>query len=373
MENTTVNMINTTEHTGKNNTMVLAMCGVETMDRCYTQYGFKYTVVILNIISVFVNISHIRILRRMATSNSTTYMFVLQLISAADLQSTLHMLTCFCSIHELFVGQHIYYAAALAAIMSHSSLVKYASLATASIERYLSLCHPLHGTLRCDRFCSRLTQIKITAACFWCSTIFVPFITKFFDDLCMGPMFGPINAEKTKGVSLMLLDAVYIFAITMLMLFSHINTQRQIVSMRSFQDASENRNVKLATKYILIINILYYTCLLPGIVVMALKRYGINASNFTWVANISYSSYGILNVLIYGLRSKAYRIQVKNTLFTRKTVIRPIMTRSVADQRKIATVSVSKNENSADASTSHYPPVNGTGCSKSWVGEHSTV
>ena len=163
MENTTVNMIDTTEHTGKNNTMVLTMCGVETMDRCYTQYGFKYTVVILNIISVFVNISHIRILRRMATSNSATYMFVLQLISAADLQSTLHMFTCFCSIHELFVGQHIYYAAALAAIMSHSGLVKYASLATASIERYLSLCHPLYGTLRCDRFCSRLTQIKITA------------------------------------------------------------------------------------------------------------------------------------------------------------------------------------------------------------------
>ena len=73
----------------------------------------------------------------------------------------------------------------------------------------------------------------------------------------------------------------------------------------------KNKNSSRADSYMIIINIMYYICLVPGVIIMILQPLGYAISSHAkWVIYALYSCYGILNVVAYGLRMKSYRVVV---------------------------------------------------------------
>ena len=122
---------------------LLQMCGDDTLSRCYTYEVAKYIVLGLNILSVLVNISHIVLVRRVPELHCSTYLFTLQLISVADIYSTTSLLSILCPLHEALLGKNIYYASLVGTIDSHSGLIRFDTLAVASLERYLCICWPI--------------------------------------------------------------------------------------------------------------------------------------------------------------------------------------------------------------------------------------
>lgn len=322
MDNSTFNFTDDINYSTQN-TQLLQICPGDSLDRCYTKYAWKFLVAALNFSSILVNVLHIALLHRVTALRGSTYLFILQLISIADIYATLNVLACFCSFHKLFLGEHVYYAAALAAIKNHAGLVRFDTLAVASLERYLSICYPLLGTSYCDRYWSRNSQIKWTAAFFWIASLAISFASTFvFDEeLCMDPMFGPSTTSLALSVSRLLYTS-YVLFLTLLMLFCHINTMRQLQSMGRLRNRryTQDRTSTQAAYYILIINVMYYVCLIPAVLVIIIQS---NTQAYIdtigWVIYALYSCYGILNVVVYGWRTNSYRTVAQN-IFSRNRI-----------------------------------------------------
>ena len=304
-------MINTTtnETTLRNTAMVLKMCGNSTLDQCYTTGIVPKNIVIgLNVLSVLVNVFHILLVRRVSELQGSTYLFVLQLISVADIYSATNLLSILCRLHKALLGRNIYYTSVVGLIKSHGGLIRFDTLAVASLERYLSICYPIFGTLRWDRICNRLTLVKIIASIFWTTSFILSLIENFvFNiDMCLLPFNGP----STSSTLTRILSTSYITVLTVVMLTCHISI---IIRLRRTGVTREdkNKNSSRAASYIMIINSMYYLCLVPGVIIMILQPLGYAISSHAkWVIYALYSCYGILNVVAYGLRMKSYRVVV---------------------------------------------------------------
>ena len=305
-------------------TMLLSVCENHSMDQCNTELAWKYLVVTLNITSILVNTLHLVLLNRIAALRGTSYLFILKLISIADIYSTVNILACFCDFHRLFLGENIYYAALLAAIKNHGGLVRFDTLAVASIERYLSICYPLCGSLHCDRLVSRKNLVRLIAVSFWTFSLLVSFFTMFAfsDGLCLAPMFGPSNIRNTPSIS-QLVNMGYIIILTIIMLFSHIATLRQLKLIQRrgdhMQGAADDRLSTQAVYYILTINIMYYICLVPAVIIIILKPLGLTVDDLAWSIYALYSCYGSANVIVYGWRNSSYRTLAIALLVRNKT------------------------------------------------------
>ena len=287
---------------------LLQMCGDDTLSRCYTYEVAKYIVLGLNILSVLVNISHIVLVRRVPELHCSTYLFILQLISVADIYSTTSLLSILCPLNEALLGKNIYYASLVGTIDSHGGLIRFDTLAVASLERYLYICWPIFGTLRSDRICTRLTLVKIIALIFWTTSFILSLIENFvFNfDMCLLPFNGPSTSSSLTRI----LSTSYISVLTLLMLTCHINIIYRLREAGVTRE-NKNKNSSRAASYIIIINIMYYVCLVPGVIIMILQPLGYAISSHAkWVIYALYSCYGILNVVAYGLRMKSYRVVV---------------------------------------------------------------
>ena len=288
--------------------MLLRMCGNSTLDQCYTTgTAPKYVILGLSILTVLVNVFHILLVRRVSELHGSTYLFILQLISVADIYSTANLLSLFCLLTKVLLGKNIYYASVVNLIKAHSGLIRFDTLAVASLERYLYICWPIFGTLRSDNICNRLTLVRIIAVSFWAMSFIVLLVQNFLlnHDVCLLPLYGP----STSSGSTRLLSGSYVAALTILMLICHIKIiYRLHRSATTGED--RNRNASRAASYIIIINVMYYVCLIPGMVTMILQPLGVDISHAKWVIYTLYCSYGILNVVVYGLRMKSYRLVV---------------------------------------------------------------
>ena len=304
-------------------TMILYVCDNHSMDSCNTKLAWKYLVVILNFTAILVNTLHLMLLNKLTSVRGTSYLFILKLISIADIYSTLNILSFFCAFNKLFLGEHIYYAALLAAIKNHCGLVRFDTLAVASIERYLSICYPLHGSLCCDWLTRRNHLVQLIAISFWISSLLVSFFTKFLfsNELCMAPMHGPTNIGNTPSIS-MLVNTGYTSILSLIMLFSHIATLRQLKHIRGRGERIQGADDRLSTQavyYILTINIMYYICLVPAVIIMILKPLGLAVDDLAWSIYTLYSCYGSANVVLYGWRNSSYRALARGLLMRNKT------------------------------------------------------
>ena len=332
---------NSTESVSGDN--ILRMCTHDSMERCYSDFAWKYLVAAVNIISLFVNIFHIIILRRLPAIRGTPYSFVLQQISVADIYAIMSMGQIFCIYHKLYINKNIMIGVLFVTFHEHCGLVRFNVLAVASIERYLSLCHPLGGESVCFIVWSRARKVKLIAAVFWIAALVFSFLKHYLsrNELCVWAFYGPSTKAST-GSSVMMCS--YIAIITLIIVVCNFKVLRELKKVASRNKQSDRDQVaKRTVYYILIINVAYYICLLPVGAVIIMGPLGHGITKVRWFIHILYSSYGVFNVVIYGLVMKPYR-----------TVISAIFQRSSKDvpqQRCVSTTNIPKHMEGNNCST----------------------
>ena len=159
------------------------LCSHDYLERCYSDYAWKYTLVIVNIISLVVNV----IYGRLPALRGTTYLFILQQISAADVYAIMSMGEIFCVHHKLNINKNIMIGVLFVTFHEHCGLMRFNILALASTERYISLCHPHGGDAVCFTLWSRARKIKLIAASLWIGGFVFLFVKNYLskDELCV--------------------------------------------------------------------------------------------------------------------------------------------------------------------------------------------
>ena len=210
---------------------ILLMCPHDSMDRCYGDYVWKYSLASINLISIVVNIFHTVILSKLRAMRGTPYWFVLQQITVADIYATLPIFRIFCFYHSLYYGKHIMFGVMFATIHDHCGLMRYNVLAAASIERYLAICQPLGGKLACVQTWSRGEKVKLTSAIWVAALVFVLSKNYFFRyDLCVWALYGPANLDSLKS-SIFLLS--YMIVLTAAIVVFNIKVLRKLNRLTS--------------------------------------------------------------------------------------------------------------------------------------------
>ena len=287
---------------------VTTFCEGESMERCYRDYGWKYVLLTINVVSVAINIFHLIVLRRIPSLRGTAYLFILYQISVADMYSTIPVVKMLCSVHQLYLNKDLHIAALYASISDHCGLIKYNVLAVASFERYLSICCPFTDRTieRLGITLDRKQIIKMTSAVLWLCGLGLVFLKNFLfkTDLCVYSLRGPDNTNTARSGYLVL---AFIAALTFLIAGLNL---RVLIELRNLAKRNQNQDsgsAKRATYYIIVISIAYYVCLLPSCVAFVLHSFGISLISVRWIIHIFYSFYGIFNVVIYGWIMKPYR------------------------------------------------------------------
>ena len=285
---------------------LLLMCPHDSIDRCYSAYAWKYLLASINLTSIVVNIFHAVILSKLRSMRGTPYRFVLQQMTVADIYATLPSFRIFCFYHSLYYGKHIMVGVIFATIHDHCALMRYNVLAAASIERYLAICRPLGGKSSCVRTWSRAEKVKLTSAIFWVAAlVFVLSKNYFFrNDLCIWALYGPATLNSRKSTLYLL---IYMIAQTAVIVVTNIKVLRELNRVTS-QNLPRSRMMlaRRTVYYITIINIAFYMCLVPSVVLYLLGPFGIPVATARWIINVFYSCYGIFNVFIYRWLMKPY-------------------------------------------------------------------
>ena len=330
---------NTTESVSGDD--ILLMCSHDSMDRCYSDYAWKYLIFTLSIISVVVNAFHLFVLKRLPAIRGTSYLFVLQQITVADIYASVMNGQLLCFYHRLYVNKHIMIGVLFATLHEHCGFVRFNALAVASIERFLSLCHKKGGDMVCFSLWSRACRIKVTSAVLWFFALIYLFLRNYLfrEKLCVWALYGPSTKGSAKSSAMFF---SYIAGATLIIVVCNFKVLRELKKIASQRQPSDRDNqAKRAVYYLMIINVAFYTCLIPLGVLVTLGPLGISITKARWVIHLFYTSYGIFNVVIYGFVMKPYRTLI-SALFLHgcKNVDRPHLPES--RQVKVNCSNVSK-------------------------------
>ena len=290
----------------------LQVCTVDTISRCYSDFALKAIIISISIISVAINIFHLIVIGKLSSIRGSTYLIMLQQISAADIYSTLTILNFLCPIAELYNGMDLRLAAIMATLQGHCGLSRLSVLAVASYERYLTICCPIEDEKVCGM--KRHSQVKVMLTCLWIVPFFVPFIKNFIfrEHLCLWALFGPgILGAPHSGI----IVTIYVLFLILFIISCSI---RVLVSLRKLQQqtTSDDANyvARKAAHYIIIINVAHFICLIPAYSSLIIMSFGVSVISTRWVVHFAYSLYGIFNVVIYGWLMQPYRQFVKNVV-----------------------------------------------------------
>ena len=326
---------------------ILLMCSHDSMDRCYSEYAWKYLIAGVNVISIAVNIFHLFILKRIPAIRGTPYLFVLQQMTVSDIYASLPTLRMFCVYHRLYYGKDIMVGVIFATIHDHCGLMRYNVLAAASLERYLAICHPL-GESACVQTWSRGEKVKLASALFWVSALIFAFSRQYLfrNDLCIWAFYGPGSLDSRQS-SVYLLSYVVVLTITIVVCNIKVLRELKRVSSQKLPQRRGDKLARQAVYYVIIINIGFYAFLVPAIAVTILVPLGRAITKARWIVNILYSSYGIFNVVIYGWVMKTYRKKISAILLRKNT----------KESRQNSTNTPSKNIKSLDTGDAICPAV----------------
>ena len=290
----------------------LQLCDGAIIERCYTDFGWKYLILTINALSVVINLVHMILMSRLPSLHNTSYHFILQQISIANIYAVIPSVTFLCSVHKLYYGQDLRIAAIYAIIIEHCGMVKYNTLFIASLERYLSICHPLSGqqTNCMDKLLDRKQKIKLFSIFFWIFGLGLAFVKNyvFRQHLCLLEFAGPTNRSSKAARNF-----VFVFMIIQTLFILAFNV-RVLIELRKMQRRNhlcDHSFTRRASHYIIAISLAYYFCLFPTCVAFILKSFDVSLWSYRWPLQILYCVYGIFNVVIYGWVMKPYRLLVK--------------------------------------------------------------
>lgn len=268
-----------------------------------------YPMAAFNVFSIFANIIHMVILSLIPSLKKSSYYHVLLHISISDIHYALYAI-CRLTLNraEYFQNSPKFVYLIYDIIMTSADSNRYLILAMASFERYSALCRPMAHTT------SKFTvYIHIWLPCSWI-VIFVWTsigVGVFHEDLCFNPLTGPSTAYGKVSGAVIILGAVGPCLLAIAALQTRVLAE--LLRMRETNITREQTTIRKATHSLLIIIGVFYLCLTPTMAAFLNRLYRgpTYRSLDYYLGSVLFSSlYGVVNTLIYGWMTPAYRHKV---------------------------------------------------------------
>lgn len=276
-----------------------------------------YIIVFLNLISVTMNILHIIVLSRLSSIKGTKYRLVLLHLTASDILYALMMvLTNIESEPSLFRKTPLEILMIYFLINHVIRYVKYPLMTVASLERYYALCHPMEYATSC-----LITKLHIWLAIVW---VFLAisngiFLSVHHDNLCYQTSVG-ISIDSSPNSYILNGSLSILVSLVAAGLLIRVMVELWKMAKRTID--MQDDSLKRASMYVIIVTVTYYSCTLPpfvgGIIIVKASS---NSFLNHYISALTFPSlYGILNALVYGWITPAYRKEVRALLRCRNSV-----------------------------------------------------
>lgn len=261
---------------------------------------------VLNALSITVNILHIVILTSMQRIKEYPHVKIFINIAFADILTSASFLVRV-SVRDfsIFFQHDPIWVYIYDVTLNFVPLVRCLLLTLATIERYIAVCRPItyHTSIVISRLTMWLTLL-------WIFGLFLTICRDSFCDICVSEMMGPVVYYDVKfiyfvlGVNLTTNCSSIIF---LALVF------RELRHMRSRTRTSSNNLIINATKYVGCIFLFFFLGILsPALHVIFSFFLGMTYRGSNYVDMCLTSSYGIMNAVIYGWIIPAYRGHTKN-------------------------------------------------------------
>lgn len=275
--------------------------------------GWEVACTTSHLVAIIINILHMVMLRKLNNQLSSSLLNILMNTSLADILSSFSMIVKInCAIHHLSAGKPQVLTALLSASTDVGPLFRFYILALAAWERTVAICYPqhyqTHVLVRHSLLCIASMWLFVTAAVFLRDFI-------FNDTHCLTAILGVANyhAMEPKAIIyiLMLIPSLITGILVVILAWKLRSVRRRIITgesclnlLRSYTD----------TKYVLIVSVAFYISFLPTLISFLLLFLGIKILVFNWIIVLMFAIYGVGNIAIYAVMSKAYRYQILRTI-----------------------------------------------------------
>ena len=193
-----------------------------------------------------------------------------------------------------------------------SSTSRYFQLMLASLDRYYAVCRPFEYSN--SRLLNNVGKFSLVG---WIINI-VPSATQIFVApyaLCFYSL-GPYMKEHSYTAYFFYCGALVMLLPSIATTFFLIKTTRELRRMKNRSMTDEDKEVKSATKYIVVTCIFFYSTVIPFtlflIAIPSLDPYVVDT--IKGVFGLIQSLYGVVNVVTFGLLNQAYRNQIKRII-----------------------------------------------------------
>ena len=278
-----------------------------------------------NILSFVINFLHLLILRAMPNLRKRNYFWILFGINLADIFVAIsYIISTSCMDKKILETIHGVVLCSLLIIGAGSStLSRYFQLTLASLDRYYALCRPFE--YETSRILNNTVKLSFLA---WTINVLLSTLTVAFSFSAiriggLGP-FLTTNKYSLYFAAVTVLSALLPSVATAIFL---VKCLRELRKMRNRSLSDEDKEVKNATKYIIITCILFYSSVLFVLLHFVIKDHLNNAASVMIfkIHTLYQSLYGIANVALFAVYTPAYVLKIRS-IFERccKMKIHPI-------------------------------------------------
>ena len=261
-----------------------------------------------------INGLHMFVLKKMQRLRDQNYLWILLNLTLVDTAVAISLV-----ISASFTRpwlQKVDYGKILGAVVlvsaESSSLCRYFQLTLASLDRYYAVCRPFEYAN--SRLLNNIGKLSFLG---WITNI-LPSLAQFLvapNAICLGAL-SPFMREHKYTVYIFLWGALNMLlpSIATAILLTKATRELKRMQKRSSSITDEDREVKNATKYVLLTCVLFYITVIP-LVLLALMRTKLDYYDiydmYLFVA-LCQSLYGVLNVVLFGCFNPAYVGQIKS-------------------------------------------------------------
>ena len=288
-----------------------SFCG-NTTQNCDKVLSSVY--VSVNIVSCVINILHILVLQTISKLRESNYFWILFNINLADmLVAIFYVFGSSCLTPWLEESDYGFILSALIIIgVESSSTSRYFQLMLASLDRYYAVCRPFEYSD--SRLLNNVGKLSLIG---WIIIILLSAtqISVAPYALCFHSL-GPYIKEHRYTAYFFYCSALFMSLLSISTTFFLIKTTRELRRMKSRSMTDEDKEVKSATKYIVVTCIFFYSTVIPFTLYL-IVRPNLGRGVFemaTAVFGLFQSMYGALNVVMFGLSNQAYRNQIKSII-----------------------------------------------------------
>ena len=277
--------------------------GDTTSNNCYNDWGVGITTV--NAISLVMNAFHLIIISRMPSLKGHPYKYILIHITLADMCSAAMLIWVYSCLEAFFrVVMVTNKFPIVLNMVSWPINTSHWIFLVAGIEQYYSICMPL--VYKSSRFVDKLPVIMIlTWVISFCWTIIY---------VVVGMIVDPSTAVNPSWIRHIYTTVNYLPLILAAIPLTMV--VKELTKMRKKTLAANQRQSLRASVYLIIIYMIFTVFGLFDLVTTYIHIVDPTLLKFPAqrLRNISKAFYGVLNTVIYGFRTKAYRQEIRKLL-----------------------------------------------------------